>query len=133
MNKTIRKANRVLIAGTNSGCGKTYCIQGLLMSAARQGISSVVFDYTGGFTLDKLDETFVDCMGDNIQQRIVYVEGISVNPFKRGSIKAAGKFFKEKDTSIAQRIAEIFKNVYSFGDQQASSVYQAVMNCLTKI
>lgn len=122
--------NRHLLINGNSGCGKTYCIQGLLMSAARQGVSSVVFDYTGGFTLDKLDKTFVDCMGDNIQQRIVYVEGISVNPFKRGSINAAGKFFKEKDTSIAQRIAEIFKNVYSFGDQQASSVYQAVMNCL---
>lgn len=122
--------NRHLLINGNSGCGKTYCIQGLLMSAARQGISSVVFDYTGGFTLDKLDKTFVECMGDNIQQRVVYVEGISVNPFKRGSINAAGKFFKEKDTSIAQRIAEIFKNVYSFGDQQASLVYQAVMTCL---
>ena len=124
--------NRHLLINGNSGCGKTYCIQGLLMSAARQGVSSVVFDYTGGFTLDKLDKTFVNCMGNNIQQRIVYVEGISVNPFKRGSIKAAGKFFKEKDTSIAQRIAEIFKNVYSFGDQQSSSVYQAVMTCLKK-
>lgn len=122
--------NRHLLINGNSGCGKTYCIQGLLMSAARQGVSSVVFDYTGGFTLDKLDRTFVECMGDNIQQRIVYVEGIPINPFKRGSINAAGKFYKEKDTSIAQRIAEIFKNVYSFGDQQASSVYQAVMNCL---
>lgn len=122
--------NRHLLINGNSGCGKTYCIQGLLMGAARQGVSSVVFDYTGGFTLDKLDKTFVDCMGDNIRQRIVYVEGIPVNPFKRGSINAAGKFFKEKDTSIAQRIAEIFKNVYSFGDQQTSSVYQAVMKCL---
>ena len=122
--------NRHLLINGNSGCGKTYCIQGLLMSAARQGISSVVFDYTGGFTPDKLDKTFIEYMGNNIQQRVVYVEGISVNPFKRGSIKAAGKFFKEKDTSIAQRIAEIFKNVYSFGDQQASSVYQAVMTCL---
>ena len=122
--------NRHLLINGNSGCGKTYCIQGLLMSAARQGVSSVVFDYTGGFTLDKLDQTFVDCMGDNIQQRIVYADGISVNPFKRGSIKAAGKSFKEKDTSIAQRIAEIFKKVYSLGDQQTSSVYQAVMTCL---
>ena len=122
--------NRHLLINGNSGCGKTYCIQGLLMSAARQGVSSVVFDYTGGFTLDKLDKTFVDYMGNNIQQRIVYVEGIPVNPFKRGSINAAGKLFKEKDTSIAQRISEIFKNVYSFGDQQASSIYQAVMTCL---
>ena len=122
--------NRHLLINGNSGCGKTYCIQGLLMSAARQGVSSVVFDYTGGFTLDKLDTTFVDCMGDNIQQRIVYFEGIAVNPFKRGSINVAGKSFKEKDTSIAQRIAEIFKNVYKFGEQQASSVYQAVMTCL---
>lgn len=124
--------NRHLLINGNSGCGKTYCIQGLLMSAALQGVSSVVFDYTGGFTHDKLDKTFVECMGDNIQQRVVYVDGISVNPFKRGSINAAGQFYKEKDTSIAQRISEIFKNVYSLGDQQASSVYQAVMNCLKR-
>ena len=122
--------NRHLLINGNSGCGKTYCIQGLLMSTARQGISSVVFDYTGGFTEDKLDPVFAECMGDRAKQRVVYVEGIPINPFKKGTIRVGGKDYPEKDVSVANRIAEIFKNVYSFGAQQTSAVYQSVMNCL---
>ena len=122
--------NRHLLINGNSGCGKTYCIQGLLMSTARQGISSVVFDYTGGFTEDKLDPIFAEYMGDRAKQRVVYVEGIPINPFKKGTIRVGGKDYPEKDVSVANRIAEIFKNVYSFGAQQTSAVYQAVFSCL---
>lgn len=123
--------NRHLLINGNSGCGKTYCIQGLLMSTALQGISSVVFDYTGGFTEDKLDPFFVNTLKDKIQQRVVYVEGIPIKPFKKGLIKAGGKNYPEKDVSVANRIAEIFKNVYSFGAQQTSAVYSATMNGLS--
>ena len=124
--------NRHLLVNGNSGSGKTYCLQGLLMSSALQGVSSVVFDYTGGFTEDKLDKVFLDCLGERIRQRVVYVEGIPVNPFKKGMIKAAGKYYPEKDESVANRVAEIFKNVYGFGPQQTSSIYQAVRTCLKK-
>ncbi len=55
--------NRHLLINGNSGCGKTYCIQTLLMEAALQGVSSVVFDYTGGFANSKLDPTFNGCIG----------------------------------------------------------------------
>ncbi len=49
--------NRHLLINGNSGCGKTYCIQTLLMEAAKQGISSVVFDYTS--VLSKI-QAFID-------------------------------------------------------------------------
>lgn len=119
--------NRHLLINGNSGCGKTYCIQALLMEAARQGVSAVVFDYTGGFTEDKLDPIFVKQMGENIEQRVVYVEGIPINPFKKGFIKVGGKDYPEKDVSVANRIAESFKKVYSLGPQQTNQIYSAVM------
>lgn len=124
--------NRHLLINGNSGCGKTYCIQGLLMSAAMQGISSVVFDYTGGFTEDKLDPVFLNQMGDRIKQRVVYIEGIPINPFKKGTVRVGSKDYPEKDVSVASRIAEIFTNVYKFGAQQNSAVYSAVVNGLSK-
>lgn len=39
MNKTIRKANRVLIAGTNSGCGKTTVTLAVLAALKKRGVS----------------------------------------------------------------------------------------------
>lgn len=123
--------NRHLLINGNSGCGKTYCIQGLLMSAARQGISSVVFDYTGGFTNSKLDSVFKQELSDRIEQRIVKAVKIPINPFKKGDIQIDEDIFvPEEDIDVASKIAEIMTSVYKFGDQQKSAVYSAVLNGL---
>lgn len=123
--------NRHLLINGNSGCGKTYCIQGLLMSAARQGISSVVFDYTGGFTNSKLDPVFKQELADRIEQRVVKAVKIPINPFKKGDIQIDEDIFvPEEDFDVASKIAEIMTSVYKFGDQQKSAVYSAVLNGL---
>ena len=57
------------------------------MSAALQGVSSVVFDYTGGFTNSKLDPVFKANLSDRIEQRIVKAKKIPINPFKKGEIQ----------------------------------------------
>lgn len=120
--------NRHLLINGNSGSGKTYCIQGLLMEAALQGVSSVVFDYTGGFTSSKLDPIFKKALGDKIQQRIIRVAKIPVNPFGKHEIQLDKDFYvPENDVDIASKIAEIFATVYSMGDQQKSAVYSAVL------
>lgn len=123
--------NRHLLINGNSGCGKTYCIQGLLMSAARQGISSVVFDYTGGFTNSKLDPVFKQELSDRIEQRVIKAVKIPINPFKKGDIQIDEDLFvPEEDIDVASKIAEIMASVYKFGDQQKSAVYSAVLNGL---
>ncbi len=121
--------NRHLLINGNSGCGKTYCIQALLMEAALQGVSSVVFDYTGGFANSKLDPTFKAALGGKIEQRIVKIKKIPVNPFAKHDIQIDDDIFvPEEDADVADKIAEIFKSVYSLGDQQRSAVYSAVLN-----
>ncbi|WP_343274461.1 winged helix-turn-helix domain-containing protein [Ligaoa zhengdingensis] len=120
--------NRHLLINGNSGCGKTYCIQGLLMEAALQGVSSVVFDYTGGFTNSKLDPVFKEALGDRIRQRIIRIEKIPINPFAKHEIQIDAELFvPENDVDIASKLAEIFSSVYALGDQQKSAVYSAVL------
>lgn len=122
--------NRHLLINGNSGCGKTYCIQALLMEMVRAGISGVVFDYTSGFTPDKLDPIFMEVLGDRIQQRVVYVQKIPVNPFAKQTVKVGGMEVPEADTVVATRVANVFTSVYGFGGQQKSALYKAIKNGL---
>lgn len=122
--------NRHLLINGNSGCGKTYCIQALLLEMVRSGISGVVFDYTSGFTTDKLDPAFTQELGDRIQQRVVYLDKIPVNPFARQIVRVGGSEGLEKDVSVATRIANVFTAVYGFGGQQKSVLYKAIKNGL---
>ena len=122
--------NRHLLINGNSGCGKTYCIQTLLLEMVRSGVSGVVFDYTSGFTPDKLDPLFIQELGDKVQQRVVYLDKIPVNPFARQIVKVGGSEGLEKDVSVATRISNVFATVYGFGGQQKSALYKAIKNGL---
>lgn len=126
--------NRHLLINGNSGCGKTYCIQALLMEAALQHISSVVFDYTGGFAPSKLETVFKKTLGNQIEQRFVRKDKIPVNPFKKQMIQMDEDFaYPEEDADVARKIADIFKSVYkTFGDQQFACMYDAILNGLGK-
>ena len=125
--------NRHLLINGNSGCGKTYCIEALLMEAALQGVSSAVFDFTGGFTSKKLDPIFKEKLGDRIRQRVVRVERIPINPFHRHEIEIDEDIFiPENDVDIASKIAGTVASVYSMGDQQKNAVYTAALTGLQK-
>ena len=123
--------NRHLLINGNSGYGKTYCIQALLMELSLQGIPSVIFDYTGGFAPDKLDPVFRQALGDKIEQRIVKIKKIPINPFARGSITLMeGVVLPEDNVDIANKIANVLTAAYKFGEQQRATVYTAIMNGL---
>lgn len=125
-------ANRhMLITGT-SGQGKTYSIQTMLYELSKSNVSAIVFDYTEGFRLDQLEKNFVNRMGDMIKQHIIYYTGVPINPFKRQEIEVAGMSMPEKSADVAARIANIFKHVYGFGDQQFSAIFEAARKGLDK-
>jgi hypothetical protein len=119
--------NRHLLINGNSGSGKTYCIQTLIMEAVKNNISVIVFDYTDGFTETKLDQTLKSFLGNRLKERIVKYEKFPVNPFKRHKVMHGGKEFDELDADIANRIASSFRAVYNFGPQQRNVVYEAVL------
>ena len=125
-------ANRHLLITGTSGQGKTYCIQTLLKELAESGVSSAIFDYTEGFKKTQLEKEFVESLGDKIVQKVIYFEGVPINPFRQQQIEFEGKLYPEKTSDVAQRIANIFKHVYEFGDQQFSAVYEACRTGMEK-
>lgn len=125
-------ANRhMLITGT-SGQGKTYSIQTMLYELSKNNVSAIVFDYTEGFRFDQLEKSFLEKMGDSVKQHIIYYTGVPINPFKRQEIEVAGITIPEKPADVAARIANIFKHVYDFGDQQFSAVFEAARKGIMK-
>ena len=121
----------MLITGT-SGQGKTYSIQTMLYELSKSRVSAIVFDYTEGFRFDQLEKSFVDRMENRIKQHIIYYTGVPINPFKRQEIEVAGMNLPEKTADVAARIANIFKHVYGFGDQQFSAIFEAARKGLDK-
>lgn len=119
-------ANRHLLITGTSGQGKTYCIQAMLYELSKNNIPSIIFDYTEGFTRNQLEPEFVEEVGDKINEYIMYYSGVPINPFKRHEIEVSGKIFREKDVDVATRLANVFKHVYDFGDQQFSAIFNAV-------
>lgn len=118
-------ANRHLLITGTSGQGKTYSIQTMLKELSENGVPAVIFDYTEGFRLDQLDRAFTSALEGKLDQKIIYYSGVPINPFAQHEIEIAGMKMKEKPADVAQRIANIFAHVYSFGDQQFSAIYTA--------
>ena len=119
-------SNRHLLITGTSGQGKTYCIQTLLLELARQGISSVIFDYTDGFLPNKLEPEFQEALGEKIEQKVAVVNRIPVNPFVLQSVEIPSiGSIPENASAVAGRISDILTHVYGFGDQQRAAIYKA--------
>lgn len=118
-------ANRHLLITGMSGQGKTYSIQTMLFELAKSNISSIVFDYTEGFRLDQLEPEFVEGMNNKINQHIVKIQGVPINPFKRQEQDFAGIKIYDTPADVAGRFANVLTHVYGFGEQQYAAIYEA--------
>ena len=126
-------ANRHLLITGTSGQGKTYSIQTMLLELAKSNVSAVIFDYTEGFMVQQLEESFKNYLGEKIEQHIVYSTGVPINPFQRQQVELIpGQLIMEKESDVAARLADIFAHVYDFGDQQYSAIFEAVYNGLVQ-
>ena len=124
-------ANRHLLISGKSGQGKTYFMQCLLLEKSKQGIPSIVIDYTEGFLPNQLEEEFVETLGAHLIQKIVYSEKLPINPFAKNVRDIGGITLPESDTDVAERIKSVFAAVYkSLGIQQLNAIYEAVLNGL---
>lgn len=125
--------NRHLLITGKSGQGKTYFMQCLLLEKAKQGLSSIVIDYTDGFLPDQLEPEFKEYLGNKLIQNIVVNNKLPLNPFQRNVQNIGGIEVKETNIAIAERVKAIFQSVYSrLGIQQLNAIYEAVKIGLDK-
>lgn len=118
-------ANRHLIIFGNSGQGKTYCIQGLLMELAKHSINSMVVDYTNGFLPEHLEPEFIGSVKPRTD--LIADKPLKLNPFKKQKNIVAGTELTDKAYDVATRVASVFKSVYSsIGDQQLPTLIRVI-------
>lgn len=120
--------NRHILIFGSSGMGKTYTIQCLLSELGRAQQNSLIVDYTNGFFDNQLEPEFTRLLRP--LQHIVRREPLAINPFRQQAETLGGELLPETASSTAQRVSGVFAEVYSFGDQQKSALYQAVKNGL---
>jgi len=116
--------NRHMIIFGTSGMGKTYAIQCLLWELGKAGNNSLIVDYTNGFFDNQLEPEIKTLLKPI--QHIIQEIPININPFRRQMQNIAGKTIPENITTTAQRVSGVFSEVYNFGDQQKSALYQAI-------
>jgi len=125
--------NRHLVIGGRSGQGKTYFMQALLQDLSKMNQSAVVIDYSSSYTPNQLDPAFVEKVGSNLRERLVYNEGFPLNPFLLRDKEVAGNIFKETPFEAAERVSGVFSSVYrTFGPQQKAALSDATLNGIKK-
>src|ERR1700733_4496720 len=113
----------VLVLG-ESGFGKTYAICCLLTELAQRGITSVVFDYAQGFSLESAPPEFVKFARP--VELDAARDGININPLQ------AYPFDLHGPVSVSQRVAGTVRRVYpGIGIQQHAILREAVLDVLT--
>jgi DNA phosphorothioation-dependent restriction protein DptH len=118
-------ANRHLIIFGQSGQGKTYCLQGLLMELAKFTINSMVIDYTNGFRPEHLEPEFKETV--NPRTDLIAHKPIDINPFKKQKSSVAGIELTDKSHDIAARITAVFNSVFSsIGEQQLATLIRVI-------
>ncbi|MEC6909200.1 DNA phosphorothioation-dependent restriction protein DptH [Photobacterium piscicola] len=118
-------ANRHLIIFGSSGQGKTYCIQGLLMSLADAQIRSLVIDYTNGFLPNHLEPEFIERI--NPKSNILCNEPFGMSPFRSQKQDFGGIIIEEKPHMVAGRVASVFNQVYSsIGEKQIAVLNEVI-------
>jgi DNA phosphorothioation-dependent restriction protein DptH len=116
--------NRHVLIFGSSGMGKTYTIQCLLFELGRSGQNSLIVDYTNGFFENQLELEFKQQLQP--VQHVIRKQPLAINPFRQQADPIADELLPESTSSTAQRVSGVFSEVYNFGDQQKSALYQAV-------
>ena len=117
-------SNRHLLIFGSSGMGKTYAIQAILCELAKAGQNSLIVDYTNGFEDSQLEPATREFLKPT--QHRVQFEPLPINPFRRQVNLIGTTPQPEKIVNTAQRIKDVFGDVYSLGDQQTGALYNVV-------
>ena len=121
--------NRHLVIFGSSGNGKTYAIQCLLAELARQGLNTLVLDYSQSFAPNEILPPVSRYFPEE-RQHFVFDQPLPLNPLTRQPLQYGNRYFDESPLNVADRITDIFKKVFNLGTQQVNTLRDAVTSCL---
>lgn len=119
-------SNRHFLIFGQSGVGKTYAIQAILLELAKLGQHTAIIDYTSGFLKKHLEEEFKEAANP----KMYYVRNtpLPINPFRQRRMLLDEDLEDIEDAySVAGRVTSVFTSVYSsFGEQQKALLHKVV-------
>ena len=122
--------NRHLLIFGSSGNGKTYAIQCLLAELARKGLNTAVLDYSQSFVPREIKPE-VSPFFPTARQHFVLNKPLPINPFTLQMQDLGGIQVKDSPQLVAQRIVDIFSNVFkSLGIQQRNILKKTIADKL---
>ena len=119
-------SNRHFLIFGQSGVGKTYAIQAILLELAKLGQHTAIIDYTSGFLKKHLEEEFK--AATNPKTYYVKKTPLPINPFRQRRMMLDEDFEDIEDAySVAGRVTSVFTSVYSsFGEQQKALLHRVI-------
>lgn len=115
-------ANPHLMVLGQSGTGKTYSIQCLLLELLKVDIPAVVVDYGQGFNLEAAEEQFK--RATRVKELWVGRDGLQLNPLEIRPTDVNGP------KNVAVRVASTLRRIYTnIGDQQQFVLAEAILEC----
>lgn len=119
-------SNRHFLIFGQSGVGKTYAIQAILLELAKLGQHTAIIDYTSGFLKKHLEAEFKAAA----DPKTYYVKKtpLPINPFRQRRMLLDEDFEDIEDAySVAGRVTSVFTSVYSsFGEQQKALLHKVI-------
>lgn len=114
----------LLVVG-QSGSGKTYSIQCILLELLKRQIPAIIIDYGQGFNLETAEPEFREVA--RIQELQVGRDGLKLNPLEIRSADINGP------KNVAARVAGTFRRIYSnLGEQQHNVLMEAILECFRR-
>ncbi|CAH0417940.1 ATP-binding protein [Periweissella ghanensis] len=120
-------ANRHMLVTGQSGQGKTYFIQTMLAEFVKNQLDTIVVDYTDGFLSEQLDPEFLELIDDKLNIKLVYFEGLPINPFKLQMKSLEGYEFEENVNDMADRVVQVLDYVFNLGIQQRALLKSLIL------
>lgn len=95
--------------------------------AVTQDVTVILIDYTGGYFLEQREPFFQEKLQNRLTEISAYTQGIPICIFQRQPLHTSQGWILEKTSDTAQRVMEIFSQVYHLGKRQRGLLYHTIL------
>jgi Bacterial protein of unknown function (DUF853). len=121
-----KTANKHCLYTGITGSGKTYGIKKHMCESWEAGMSVIAIDISGGLSEEKLEREFKDKLLHSLHRKIVRMEGLGIDIFKRQLVDSCHNIIEEP-TTVADRVVEVLNRIFKLGCKQKAKLYRCIV------